>query len=195
MFLALWGNYHYLLCCITAESKKFKLAHRRVTCLSKTEPQKHIAWCISCCTPSQLNVPSWELLSSSRLLSQLCSPPVKELLASRGRLVTTGRESFFNSWNESWSSHSGEKQQLDKQTKMQSFLTWWSWWWVLEVTFAQWFYGKCIQATVKTEENLSRGYSAINLAMHGRQEEIVVLLLCYWKIPHNSVIARGWDCE
>lgn len=72
--------------------------------------------------------------------------------------MSTGRESFLNSWSGSWNSHPREKHQLDKQrSKCKAFLFgglgggFWR-------SYFHKFYGKRIQDTVKTEEDTSRGY-------------------------------------
>lgn len=117
MFLALWSNYHYLLCSITAAIKTFKLALRRVTCLGTTETQKHIAWCISCCISSQLRSAAPVMHPEPALfplLSRSCWPVEGDLGAQAGKdFSTAGMESGTHTWEENCSLTS-----TDQKTKL-----------------------------------------------------------------------------
>lgn len=116
--LALWGNYHYLLCSIiTAEIKKFKLPLRRMT----TEPQSHIAWCISCCTPSQLHAAQLRTAVLGSSWASSAPPPSRSCWPAEGDSWAQPEKAFPTAGMGA-GDHTREKYQFDKQrSKCKAF--------------------------------------------------------------------------
>lgn len=174
MFLALWGNYHYLLCSITAKIKTFKLALRRVTCLGTTEPQKHITWCIYCCTPSQLNaaqlraaIPRASWASSAPLPSRSCWPIEGDLWAQAGK-AGIGAGAHTREKNSSLTSTSQNAKLFNLVVLVVGFGGH-----ISSVVLWQTYPSHC-----RDRRNTSREYSAMNSAMQraGRDCCVVTLL-------------------